>query len=225
MLNKLGRFLSPLTLLLFAVAVHAQTPTASISCPATAFVGEPVICDGSGSTGVNGKVGWSATGFADGSAAVDWDYGDGQGAYSHSTLLKGPHVYFTPGTYTVTLKVKNSSGVQSSPATASITISDIPAATAGNFQTLTDKGSNSANCSDLQTAIDNALAANTVEKEIRLPAITYPCALTARAYAGTKYVTIRPADVSWLPGPLKRISPALARTCLRSKRLAWTRRR
>jgi hypothetical protein len=70
MLTKTGRFLLSLTLLLFAVAVHAQVPTASISCPATAFVGEPVICDGSGSTGVNGKVGWSTTGFADGTAAV-----------------------------------------------------------------------------------------------------------------------------------------------------------
>src|SRR6185369_7846814 len=123
---------------------------------------------------------------------------------------KGPHVYFTAGTYTVTLKVKNSSGVQSSPATTSITISDIPAATSGNFQTLADKGSNSANCTALQNAIDTALGANTVEKEIRLPAITYPCTLTARAYVGTKYVTIRPADVSWLPGALKRITPTLA---------------
>src|SRR5215207_4240574 len=135
MRTKIGRFLLSLTLLLLAVAVHAQVPTASISCPATALVGEPIICDGSASTNVNGKLGWSTTGFADGTAAVDLDYGDGQGAYSHSTLLKGPHVYFTPGTYTVTLKVKNSSGVQSSPATASITISDIPAATSGNFQT------------------------------------------------------------------------------------------
>src|SRR4029079_344518 len=97
-----------------------------------------------------------------------------------------------------TLKVKNSWGLQSSPATASITISDIPAATSGNIVPLTDQGSNSANCTALQNAIDTALGANTVEKEIHLPAITYPCALTARAYAGTKYVTIRPADVSWL---------------------------
>jgi hypothetical protein len=56
MLTKIRPFLFSLTLSLFAVAVHAQTPTASISCPATALVGEPVICDGSASTNI---IGWS----------------------------------------------------------------------------------------------------------------------------------------------------------------------
>lgn len=185
-------------------------PTASLSCPATAFVGEPVVCDGSASTNVNGQVGWSTTPFsADGTAPVAMDFGDGQGPYSRSELLKATHAYLTPGTYTVNLTVRNSAGVSAS-AQDSITISAIPDATGGAIQTLTDQGSNSANCTALQNALNTAFAANTVPQEIRLPAITYTCQVSPPAAAGTSYVTVRPTNISWLPGPLTRITPALS---------------
>jgi hypothetical protein len=139
MLNKIGRFLLSLTLLLFAVAVHAQVPTASISCPATALAGEPVICDGSASTNVNGQLGWSTKTFVDGTAPVAWDFGDNLGPYSKAELLKATHVYLTAGTYTINLTVKDSGGASAS-ASASIIISDIPAATGVAVQPLTDQG-------------------------------------------------------------------------------------
>ena len=207
MLTKIGQFLLSLTLLLFAVTVHAQAPTASISCPATAFVGEPIVCDGSASTGVNGQLGWSTQSLSDGRAPVTLDFGDGLGAYSQTTLLRASHVYLAAGTYTVTLTVKNSAGV-SANTTALITISDIPAATGVAIQTLTDQGSESANRTRLQNALDQAYAANTVEQEIRLPAITYVGPFTVPVGVGTKYVTLRPSDTSGLPGPLQRITPS-----------------
>src|ERR1044072_21306 len=110
MLTKIGRFLLTLTLMLFAVAVHAQSPTASISCPATALVGEPVICDGSASTNVNGQLGCATKTFVDGTASVAWDVDDSLGPYSKAELLKATHVYLTAGTYAIHLTVKNSSG-------------------------------------------------------------------------------------------------------------------
>jgi hypothetical protein len=209
MLIKIRQFLLSLTLLLFAVAVHAQVPTASISCPATAFAGEPVICDGSASTNVNGQLGWSTKTFVDGTAPVAWDFGDNLGPYSKAELLKATHVYLAAGTYTINLTVKDSGGA-SATASASITISDIPAATGVAIRPLTDQGSVAANCTALQQAINDAFAANTVEQEIRLPVITYTCALTVPAAAGSKYVTIRPTDVSWLPGQSTRVTPSLA---------------
>jgi len=191
------------------VTLNVLGPTAVLNCPATAFVGEPVICDGTASTGVNGQQGWSTATFDNGTPPVTMDFGDSNGTYSNSTLLKATHVYLAAGSYTVHLTVKDSAGT-TSQTTDTITISNIPAATGGNIIPLTDQGSDSANCSALQGAITTAFGANTVEKEITLPAIAYPCSLTFPASFGTKYVTIRPTNVSWLPGPLVRITPTLA---------------
>lgn len=190
-------------------------PTAALSCPSTALVGEPVVCDGSGSSGVHGQVGWSTEAFEDGSAPVTMNFGDSLGAYSESTLLKAPHAYLTPGTYTVGLTVRSTSGASASTS-AQITVSAIPAATGGAIQTLTDLGSHPANCAAVNTALATAMAANTVEQEILLPAIPYMCGtggapnITFPAPTGTKYVTIRPANISWLPGPLVRVTPTPA---------------
>jgi PKD repeat protein len=209
MLTRIGRFLLSLTVLLFAVAVHAQVPTASISCPATALVGEPVICSGTGSTNVNGQIGWSTQTFVDGTAPVAWNFGDNAGPYSKAEILKATHVYLAAGTYTISLTVKNSGGVSASN-TTTITISDIPAATSGNIQTLSDRGTEADNRTALQNAINTAMAANTAPQKIRLPNITYVGPFSFPAAAGTQYVTIEPIDTSWLPGPLKRVTSALA---------------
>lgn len=194
-------------LIISAVQLAHAVPTASISCPSTAFVGEPVICDGSGSTNVNGQVGWSVRQFTDGTAPVAWDFGDNLGPYSKAEILRATHVYLSAGTYTIGLTVKDSASATASTST-SITVSDIPAATGGGIQTLTDSGNNTTNCTNLQNAINTAFGANTAEQEIRLPAITFTCELTIPAATGNKYVTIRPTDVSWMPSAITRIAPA-----------------
>jgi PKD repeat protein len=193
----------------FMTATFNVGPIPAISCPATVLVGEPVVCDGSGSVGVNGQLGWSTASYSDGTVPVSLNFGDNRGTYSEKTLLKAPHVYLVAGTYTVTLTVKDTAKVPSS-ITTSITVTDIPAATGGGIITLTDQGSTGANCTALSNALTTAFGANTVEQEIRLPAITYTCQLTVPTAAGTKYVTIRPTVTSWLPGPTVRVTPALS---------------
>lgn len=205
---KFFKFFIVAIVLLFAISANAQT--ASFTLPSTAFVGEVVIADGTASSNVNGQVGWSTKTFSDNTSAVFWNFGDGLGTYSTpKQTLRAAHVYFTAGTYTVNLLVKNSAGVSNS-ISHNITISNIPAATGGNAVTLTDQGSNSANCTALQGAINTALANNTVEREILLPNISYPCQLnTSNTPAGSKYITIRPASSGFLPNPVDRINPTL----------------
>lgn len=192
-----------------AVFVSDGNPTASINCPATAFVGEPVVCDGSASTGVSGQLGWSTNRLADGTSPVDINFGDNRGPYSHAEQLKATHAYLEPGTYTVGITVKDWAGEPASTST-SITISAIPAATGGNIQTLTDTGNNTTNCANFQTALNTAFSNNTVPQEIRLPVATWACQPTIQNAAGTSWVTVRPIDISWLPGPVTRVTPALA---------------
>ena len=93
----------------------------------------------------------------DATAPVAWDFGDNLGPYSKAELLRSTHVYLTAGTYTINFTGKNSGGASASTST-SITITDIPAATGGNIQTLPDQGSNSANVTALQNAINTAFA-------------------------------------------------------------------
>lgn len=185
-------------------------PTVSFTCPSTAFVGEVVVCDGTASTGVNGQVGWSTRSFTDGSAPVDWNFGDGLGAYSRAEILKSPHVYLASGTYTIALSVRDSAGIGAS-STTTITISDIPAASGGGIQTLVEQGSPAANSAALQVMVNAAYAANTVPQEVR---ITNGLQLTGQTFlpaaTGTSYVTIRPVDVSWVPNGFQRVTPSLS---------------
>jgi endonuclease/exonuclease/phosphatase family metal-dependent hydrolase len=195
------------------VVIATTTATASLVVPATAYVGEVVVVDGSGSTGVNGQVGWSTKRFLDGSAPVDLNFGDNKGAYSKSSMLKSAHVYLAAGTYQVTLTVKDSSGVPVTATPQTIVVSEIPTASGGNLQTLTDQGSSADNMAALQTAVNTAFGNNiTNHQEIRIPntSIYSGAELNIPAAAGDKYVTIRPVDISWLPSGLKRVTPAMA---------------
>jgi endonuclease/exonuclease/phosphatase family metal-dependent hydrolase len=195
----------------FMTATFSSGPAASLSCPSTAFVGQVVVCDGSGSTGVNGQNGWSTKSFTDGTSPVAMDFGDNQGPYSRAELLKSPHVYLEAGTYQVTLTVQDQYGAMTTATPQSIVVSAIPNAAAGQILTLTEQGSPSLNMSALQTMVNTAFGGNTVPWEIR---ITNGLQLTGQIFPpaaqGNSYVTIRPTDITWMPNGLQRVTPLLA---------------
>jgi PKD repeat protein len=76
-----------------------EPPTASFAGPASGLAGTAVTFDGSGSGDPDGSI-----------VGYSWSFGDG------TTSAAGPttsHAYSAPGTYTVTLTVTDSGGLQS----------------------------------------------------------------------------------------------------------------
>jgi hypothetical protein len=190
----------------------------SLSAPSTSYVDEVVLIDARLSTGLSKSL------QSDGSPSVIIDFGDG---FSANMLATG-HAYRQAGTYTITLTGKASNG-DTSTTTAQITVSDISAATGlntndgdgQNIIDMTNASGNAAyyiapasypdasgNATKLQAAIDHAKTKNTVEQEIVLPAgAVFAGPITMPEPAGSKYITIRSANISNLiPG--KRIFPA-----------------
>src|SRR5438270_2799498 len=101
---------------LAAAAVPAlAAPSAQITFlpapPATIYVGEPVVFDGTASTS------YSTALQNDKTSSVFWNLGDG----STMQLIRGAHAYMAAGNYTVLLTVKDGSG-QSNTATAYIRV-------------------------------------------------------------------------------------------------------
>lgn len=97
---------------LLALAPHAASlPVAELSySPGSPTVGELVTFDGSMSNDPNG---WLVEWF--------WDFGDNATAYGVSAT----HVYGSPGTFQVTLRVTNGVGERDS-ASAWVTVQDVP---------------------------------------------------------------------------------------------------
>src|SRR5829696_8677673 len=62
----------------------------------TVYAGEPLRLDGTNSAG------YSSESLADGTWSTQWTTGDG---YDVENVIKAPHVYMQPGTYTATLAV------------------------------------------------------------------------------------------------------------------------
>ena len=115
--------------------VADELPTASFTGPTSALAGTAVTFDGSGSSDPDGSI----TGYS-------WSFGDG------TTSTAGPttsHTYAAPGTYTVTLSVTDSSGLQSTAVSKQITVDELPtaaftgptSATAGTAVTVDGSGS------------------------------------------------------------------------------------
>lgn len=164
----------------------ASSPTGSVSVSSpTAVIGEAVMVDARGSTDISRRP------QDDGTASFNIDFGDGFNA----ELMASGHAYMAAGSYTITFTGKNAGGTSVTPATTSITVSAIPAATGGNIQILTDSGNAATNKTNLQNAINTAAANNTsAEQEIHLSGtwstgINGSIILTAPA--GSKWITIK----------------------------------
>jgi PKD repeat protein len=90
-----------------------ELPTASFTGPASGVAGAAVTFDGGGSNDPDGSI-----------VGYSWSFGDG------TTSAAGPtasHSYSAPGSYTVTLTVTDSSGLQSTTS-HQITVDELPTA-------------------------------------------------------------------------------------------------
>ncbi len=168
-------------------------PALSLSAPTASYVNEAVIIDARNSNGV------SRLPQTNGSPSVTIDFGDGFKCY---TLACG-HAYRSAGSYTITLTGKSDAGATSTT-TANITVSNVPAATGTNVQTLTNTGNSTTNATNLQNAVIVAAQNNSVEQEIVLPAtfvVKGPIELTAPngLNSGNKYITIKSQNLASLP--------------------------
>lgn len=180
-----------------ATSNSSTTPVANVvvrnhvgSTITTAYVDQAVLVDTRGSTNVSGRMVLDDT-----SHTTIIDFGDGS---APCFLRATGHIYRDTGSFTITVTVKNGAGT-SNQTTTGITISNIPAATGGNIRTATEQGSASANRTHVQGLINAAAATNTVEQEVVLPAsMVIDGTLTLPAQAGTKFTTIRSANISSL---------------------------
>jgi len=174
--------------------------TSGLTIPSTGYVGEPVMVDARQSTNVSPTV-------ADGSPSVVVSYGDGFNA----NILKSTHVYSIPGTYTISVAVKNAAGKVANTSKV-ITISQIPTAAGTDVIDMSDatdptyyipQASYSdwtGNKAKLQDAIDHMAALNTTEKRIVVPAgaeFVGTIVLTPPT-GGNKYITIESSGLSSL---------------------------
>ncbi len=183
------------------VTINVAALSVSLSIPATAYEGEPVIVDASASTGWNG-----GASHAVGYGGITVDLGDkfpGQATNWKQYLDKSAHSFWRAGTYSVCVSATNALSSSAGPSCQSITVSAIPAATAPNTATLTDTGNAATNTTNLQNAINTAATATSAEREIVLPAGFVSNPVNLPAITGTKsasgYITIKSANLSSLP--------------------------
>jgi len=151
-------------------------------------IDEPIVFDASNSTGVGDFF----------KEPIEWDFGDGFKA----KMCRSTHAYRSPGTYTVTLKVKNNQG-SISTSTTTVTVADIPAATGNNVLTVVTNGSGNGTTTfnTIQGAIDRAaLINNTGTVEIIVPAgVTFSENIELKVPAGNNYITLKSSALGNLP--------------------------
>lgn len=151
-------------------------------------VDEPVLFDAGNSTGVGD--------FAN--EPIEWDFGDGFKA----KMCRASHAYRNPGTYTVTLKVKNNQG-SISTATTNVTVSSIPSATGNNVLTVVTNGSGNGvtTFNNIQSAVNKAAAINnTGTVEIIIPAGgVFAENIELKVPVGNNYITLKSSALANLP--------------------------
>jgi PKD repeat protein len=180
--------------------VQAAVPVVSLTAPATAYVNEVVLVDARQSTSVSKRP------QSDGNPSVTIDFGDGFSA----NLLASGHAYRVPGSYTMTLTAKDSTGAMATVQRV-IVVSAVPAATGSDIQIVLDTGNPVLNGNNLQAAINLAATRNTSEQEIILPAgAVFAGPIVLPTPVGGKYITIRGSGLSSLPVG-DRVSPSSGR--------------
>ncbi len=109
-------------------------PVAQINAPSSIIEDEPIVFDGTLSSGAD---------------SYEWDFGSG-----HKAIIgRATHVFMKPGTYNVTLKVTNKAGVVSSIANHTVVVNPLPSATT----TVTHNCDGVNDVSELQGFVTNAV--------------------------------------------------------------------
>lgn len=195
MTNRIVHVCMLIVLTIFAaISANAQSTNScysqsgSISANMQIFhadkIDEPVVFDATSSTGIGDFF----------KEPIDWDFGDGFKA----KMCRATHVYRTPGTYTVTLTVRNNAGTQST-ITAPVTISSIPAAAGNNILAVVTNGSGNGltTFNTIQAAVDKAATLNsTATVEVIIPAgATFVENVILRIPVGNNYITLRSSSL------------------------------
>ncbi len=167
---------------------QAGTISANIQVSHADKVDEPVVFNASGSTGIGDFF----------KEPIDWDFGDGFKA----KMCRATHVYRNPGTYTVTLTVRNNAGTPNTT-TTQVTIAAIPSATGNNILTVVTNGSGNGTTTfnSVQAAVNMAATLNgsgTVEIIIPAGAI-FSENLVLKVPVGNNYITLRSSALGNLP--------------------------
>lgn len=185
-------FITLFTLTIFCLqsTAQAQTPSASITVLYADRIDEPVVFDGTASTGVGD--------FDDG--IIEWDFGDGFKA----KILRATHVYRKAGTYTVRLTVKSSSG-GTSTATTTVTVNNIPTGndlpTSNRLTVVRTGGNGTTTFNTIQEAVNKAATLNgSAPVEITLPTgDPFDEAVTLTVPVGNNYITLKSSQLGNLP--------------------------
>lgn len=146
-----------------------QLPTASATSSCSAL---SCSFDGTGSSDADGTV-----------VSYDWDFGDNT---PHSTAAKPTHGYASAGTYTVTLKVTDNQGGQSSPWTGTVGVT----APASQVSFVAQSSSNSGSLTAANPSVTVPAATSPGDTEL-LFVSTGTSGVTPSALAGWERVTQR----------------------------------
>jgi hypothetical protein len=186
-----------LLILLFPATILA-VPTLSLSAPSAGFVDDVVLIDARASTGVYNRLQANKT------MSFTMDFGDGTPLVH---VMAAGHIYRRAGIYTIRINGKDSVGGAATEVTHNITITEIPAATVGNFTNLSNTGNVVTNATNLQAAIDSYSTTNTIEKEIILADdFDAKGTIILKPTTGNKFITIKSASLASIPR-LRRIDP------------------
>lgn len=192
---RMMRFFAALIICLFASLSAMAVPVANAGPDRSALTNEPIVIDGSASTGCDDLL------QTDGKHSRQWEFGYANWTYQGALLA--PIAYPLAGTYTITLKCYDSGGALSSD-TAIITITDV---VEGSSTTITDTGNPVTNGTNLCNQFTTDAAANN-------PVITLTAGVIYRMNCappnrtGSGYLTVKSSAVGSLPVSTNRVTAA-----------------